>query len=222
MINKIRLFEELEKIDSLSIESRTQTYLKIQKTISDFVRFKSNKESIRNFLQFEMNYSDDVKKIIISEIINKVDKGSPIYNELCKYYKTLISKKNLINSYQWQGKDEDLLEFYNQTISEYKLIASETSLDQFRAVFSSVPIKDISPIKWRKDNASELIYFISKLVESNNINGNKRLDYQKMKSCFIKPDGTKFTEAFKSLKQNIEINLAEDKRTQIDELIKAF
>ena len=222
MINKIRLLEELEKIDSLPIESRVKIYLKIQKTISDFVRHKSNKESILNFLRFEMNYPDDIKKIIISEIISKVDKGSPIYNELCKYYKTLSSKKKSINSYQWQGKDEDLPEFYNQTLNKYKLITSETSLEQFRAVFSSVPVKDISPIKWRKDNASELIYFISKLVESNNIKGNTRLDYQKMKNCFIKPDGTKFTEVFKSLKQSIEINLAEDKRTQIDELIKAF
>ena len=61
--------------------------------------------------------------------------------------------------------------------------------------------------------------FDGTLVESNNIKGNTRLDYQKMKNCFIKPDGTKFTEVFKSLKQSIEINLAEDKRTQIDELI---
>ena len=222
MINKIRLLEELEKIDSLSIESRTQNYLKTQKTISDFLKYKSDIESIRNFLQFEINYTDDIKKIIISAIISKVDKGSPIYNELCKYYKTLSSKKKSINSYQWQGKDEDLPEFYNKTLNKYKLIASETSLEQFRAVFSSVPTKDISPFRWRKDNASELIYFVSKLVESNNIKGNKRLDYQKMKNCFVKPDGTEFTEVFKALKQNIEINLAEDKRTQIDELIKAF
>jgi len=44
-------------------------------------------------------------------------------------------------------------------IDKYKLIAPETTLEQFKATFTGQPIESINPIKWHQDNASELLYF---------------------------------------------------------------
>ena len=108
-------------------------------------------------------------------------------------------------------------------INKYKLIAPETTPEQFKAIFTGQSIDDINPIKWHQVNASELLYFIDRLEQSNNIAHNpKRADYQKLKACFIKPDGNPFNAVWKSLKSNIEINLSPDKQKAIDELINNF
>ena len=107
-------------------------------------------------------------------------------------------------------------------IDKYRLIAPETTLEQFKAVFTRQPIESINPIKWHQDNASELLYFIDRLEQSNNIEHNpKRADYQKLKACFVKPDGSQFNEALKILKQQIQF-IAPDKQTAIDELVSNF
>jgi hypothetical protein len=108
-------------------------------------------------------------------------------------------------------------------LNKYKLIAPETSLEQFKAVFTGQAIESINPIKWHQDNASELLYFIDRLQQTNNIVHNpKRADYQKLKACFVKPDGKPFNAVWKSLKTNLEINLSPDKQKAIDELVSNF
>lgn len=54
-------------------------------------------------------------------------------------------------------------------IDNYKLIAPETTCEQFKAVFTGQAIESINPIKWHQDNASELLYFIDRLQKTNNI-----------------------------------------------------
>jgi hypothetical protein len=109
-------------------------------------------------------------------------------------------------------------------VNELKLIASETSYEQFKAAFSGQPIDEsFEPIRWHQNNSSELLYFIDRLEQSNNIEHNpKRADYMKLKACFVKPDGSQFDVVWKSLKTNIEINLSPDKQKVIDGLIKDF
>lgn len=134
-------------------------------------------------------------------------------------------KKVKMTSYVWQNNpDKELPELYNWMVNELKLIASETSYEQFKAVFSRQSIDEsFEPIRWHQNNSSELLYFIGRLEQSNNIEHNpKRADYKKLKACFVKPDGSQFEVVWKSLKTNIEINLSPDKQKAIDELVSHF
>ena len=133
--------------------------------------------------------------------------------------------KNKMTSYVWQNNpDKELPEFYNRMVNEVKLIASETSYKQFQAVFTGQPIDEsFEPIRWHQNNSSELLYFINRLEQSNNIQHNpKRTDYKKLKACFVKPDGSQFDVAWKSLKTNIEVTLSTDKQKALDELVSNF
>ncbi|MHC1774016.1 MAG: hypothetical protein AB9834_01260 [Lentimicrobium sp.] len=143
------------------------------------------------------------------------------------YLKWLISLNNLKSSqrysYEWQNKpDEELLELYNLLSNKYKLIAPDTTYEQFKPIFTKHPIESIIPIRWHDDNVSELLYFIQRLEQSDQVKHTKNADYQKMTACFIKPDGNPFQAAFKNLKTNIIINLSPDKQRPIDELISQF
>ncbi len=131
-----------------------------------------------------------------------------------------VQKKNKL-SYVWQGKsDEELPNLYQQM--KGKFIDNESDLSQFIAIFSGLPIQNLKPIKWHSDNASEVLYFILQLEDTQNIASGKRVDYQKLKACFFKPDGTPFTASFKELKQNIDINLSTDKQRAIKDLVSTF
>ena len=135
-----------------------------------------------------------------------------------------VKKNKTINSYVWQSNpDNELPELYSLMTLTYKLIAPETTYEQFKAVFTGQPIVEIVPIKWHQDNASELLYFIVKLEESSNIVHNPiRADYKKMTACFVKPDGEFFEAVWKSLKTVIDINLSSDKQKAIDALVNNF
>ena len=127
-------------------------------------------------------------------------------------------------SYEWQNEpDKELPELYSLMIDKYKLIAPQTTLEQFKAIFTGQPIESINPIKWHQDNASELLYFIGRLEQLNNVVHNpKRADYQKMTACFVKPDGKPFTANWKQINQTISINLSTEKQKAIDELAGDF
>lgn len=137
-------------------------------------------------------------------------------------------KKKKMLTYKWNGLyvriDGELSELYSMMIDEYKLIAPETTYEQLKAVFTANPIDKIIPIKWHDENATELLYFISKLEDTENIERNKknRSNYKRLEACFIKSNGEKFNPAWKQLKQTMEIDLSEQKREIIDSLSKRF
>ena len=92
-----------------------------------------------------------------------------------------------------------------------------------KAIFTGQPIVEgFEPVRWHDSTATELLYLIDKFEKTNNIKYNNRSDYQKLKACFVKPDGKPFHEAFKSLKTNLKISLSEDKQKAIDKLIENF
>ena len=133
-------------------------------------------------------------------------------------------KQQTKTSYIWQGNpDDELPELYSLLTNEYKLISPETTQEQFTAIFTRQSIDNIKPIKWHQNNATELLYFIIRLEQLNNIVHNpKRADYTKLKACFVDPDGQEFKAKWKSLKTHIEINLSPEKQNAIDELVKQF
>jgi hypothetical protein len=184
--------------------------LDFQKVVKDLNHLHWNR--IEEFGQFFPDQMES-KSISISEIIGEFSgtKG-----------KTKNPQKK--TSYVWQTKpDQELPELFGLMINKYKLIAPETTLEQFTAVFTGQAIESINPIRWHQDNASELLYFIGRLEETDNVVHNpKRADYQKMTTCFVKPDGKPFTANWKQINQTININLSPEKQKAIDELVSTF
>lgn len=225
-----------------------QTEWQLQRFIE---QFKKNFQKLR--LKAVEKWTDELNRIEPSEAVAKIDKqlyelrkkelladiGADGLNDWDRWLQKYLSneidyqqkkptrkppKQQTKTSYVWQNNpDKELPELYKLMIDNYKLIAPETTLEQFKAVFTGQAIESINPIKWHQDNASELLYFIDRLQQTNNIVHNpKRTDYQKLKACFVKPDGSQFNEALKSLKTKIDINLSPDKQTAIDELVSNF
>jgi len=169
-------------------------------------------DRIEEFGQFHPGY-EPPKSLSILDIIRE-------YPENKKRTKSPPKK----TSYVWQNEPEkELPELYSLMIDKYKLIASETLIKDFTAVFTAQPIESMNPIRWHQDNASELLYFIVRLEETDNVGHNpKRADYQRMTACFVKPDGKPFTVNFKQIKQTINITLSQEKQKAIDELVSTF
>lgn len=206
------------------------------------------RQHIEDFLDFHYNrfvgqpilFLDAIANFMLLSKHHKVFEVIPpkkfeAYTQMVQEW--VLQKKNLavafsgpkkiktidLKTYKWQSKHADeLLELYNLMLTKYKLIDQDTTLEQFRAVFTGQSVELISPVKWHKDNASELLYFVLKLSESHNIPNKKRTDYLQLKACFVRPDGKPFEANFKELKQNIEINLSSELKSAIDELLKQF
>jgi len=225
-----------------------QTEWQLQRFIE---QFKKNFQKLR-IKRFEA-YSKELENLLPSEAVAKIDKqlyelrkkellaeigGEGLNNWenwLKKYYSNEIDhqqkrpakkppKQQKKTSYVWQSNpDKELPKLHSLMINKYKLIAPETTYEQFKAIFTGQPIESIEPIKWHQENASELLYFIGRLEQSSNIVHNpKKADYLKMTACFVKPDGQEFKANWKQIKQNISINLSPDKQKAIDELVKNF
>lgn len=152
-----------------------------------------------------------------------VEKIRPELLEMEAYFTNLLTKtpkQQKKTSYVWQkNPDKELPELYKLMIDKYKLIAPETTLEQFKAVFTGQPINEIKPIRWHQDNASELLYFNEAIQAKVD---NVWHIYQRLAACFVKPDGKPFNAVWKSLKTNIDINLSSDKQKAIDELVRNF
>jgi hypothetical protein len=153
--------------------------------------------------------------------------GAFVYlNETIKIANSILNPQpekktaNVKTSYKWHSNpDKELPELHKLMIGKYKLIAPETTYEQFEAVFTGQAIESISPIKWHQDNASELLYFNEAIKDK--VNDVWHI-YQRLAACFVKPDGKQFNAVWKSLKTNIEINLSPEKQEAIDELVNNF
>ncbi len=171
---------------------------------------KNNPET--DFEYWEVNHDGyRIASDIIAWITKPIDK--PI-DEIKPPLKT-IKKTSQKTTYQWQKTfiDYELKKLHKNMLGV--LIDKNTTLDDFKAIFTAKPIESINPIKWHNDNASELLYFIEKCK----IVKTKRSDYKKLTSCFLTSDGTKFKAEFKVIKQNLDINLSDKKQKSIDKIL---
>ena len=221
-----------------------QTEWQLQRFIE---RFKKNFQKLR--LKTVEKWTDELNRIEPSEAVAKIDKqlyelrkkelladiGADGLNDWDKWLQKYLSneidyqqkkptrkppKQQKKTSYVWQSNpNKELPELYSLMINKYKLIAPETTPEQFKAIFTGQPIESINPIKWHQDNASELLYFNEAI--KNKVNDVWHI-YQRLEACFVKPDGKPFKAVWKSLKTNIEINLSPDKQKAIDELVSSF
>lgn len=221
-----------------------QTEWQLQRFIE---RFKKNFQKLR--LKTVEKWTDELNRIEPSEAVAKIDKqlyelrkkelladiGADGLNDWDKWLQKYLSneidyqqkkptrkppKQQKKTSYVWQSNpNKELPELYSLMINKYKLIAPETTPEQFKAIFTGQSIESINPIKWHQDNASELLYFNEAI--KNKVNNVWHI-YQRLAACFVKPDGMQFNAVWKSLKTNIEINLSPDKQKAIDELVRNF
>jgi hypothetical protein len=201
----------------------------IENTIEyDIEEYRKNEYWVLDFEEYK-NFIDVSKPIEtlfnLSELFVQLYRLEMFNDFLIADYKTIIKKQQTKTSYKWNSNpDTELPELYNLMINKYKLIASETTYEQFKAVFTGQPLDEtFKAVNWHQSNASELLYFILKLQELNNIEHNpKRTDYSILSLCFVGPDGSPFTAHWKQLKQNISTNLSTDKQKAIDELVVNF
>jgi hypothetical protein len=110
-------------------------------------------------------------------------------------------KQQKRTTYQWQGNaDKELPELYSLMINKHKLIASDTTLEQFTAIFTGQPIKNIRPIKW---NVSKTLnaYFIEQLINKNKLSKAINIDIWVIsKYCFS--NGANFSQSIDNYKNS--------------------
>ncbi|MBK9255699.1 MAG: hypothetical protein IPM42_09455 [Saprospiraceae bacterium] len=227
-------FAELIKAAKQLNEVGKKIGTEINKGKDDFDKLKS--ESLNYFQSRNLLIPHDFDKFYLwllenyypdTNVFPRVDPNDFInyslyYDEYHNDLKRKPKPKGKQISYVWQtNPDKEIPELYSLMKDTYKLIDPQTNLKQFTAVFTGQDIENINPIKWHDDIVSELIYFDLLICQFLYPDIN-RSNFQRMKSCFVKPDGQKFEANFKELKYNIEINLNPDKIEQLDLLIKSI
>jgi hypothetical protein len=111
-------------------------------------------------------------------------------SEILKYFPNIEDEIKTIGNpnkttYVWQSNpDKELPKLYNLMKNKYKLIAEETTYEQFNAVFTGQPTENIKPIKWlvaKNLNA----YFIEQLVIEKKLSKAANKDvWDIAKKCF--------------------------------------
>jgi len=177
--------------------------------------------------QINAKYQGEILPTDYYHRLNEVAKSEFLYGVVCVYYYYWLKKEyeELLNhdtlkaqknesgandakgaiSYQWQGKPVELESFYKEVKGVY--ISNETSLLDFCAVFDGSPISKISKLKWKEDNATEVLLFVHEMIEAGLLKRGKSMNYLQLSACFCKPDGSPFTENFKNLYQPIKNGL---------------
>lgn len=107
--------------------------------------------------------------------------------------KSQKKKSQKKTSYLWlNNPDKELPELFSLMINKKNLISSDTTYEQFKAVFTGQPIQSINPIKW---NATKSLnaYFIEQLINKNKLSKAINTDiWEISKYCFSK--GTNFSQ----------------------------
>lgn len=128
-------------------------------------------------------------------------------------------KPREFKSYSKLGLAENEIdELYELLISKRLIIKENNSLDSLKAVFSSSIIGTFRPIWWN-GSPSELIYFVSELMEKGLINKESRMDYEnRLRKCFLDENGKAFLSDFASLKRDLLL-ISQSTKEPIDEII---
>jgi len=101
------------------------------------------------------------------------------YRNHLRSHNTVPNKIKKRTSYVWQNNpDNELPELHRLMINKYKLIAPETTYEQFKDIFTGQPIDEsFEPIRWLNSNRL-LAYFLDSVFSSQDwqsIAGNGKL-----------------------------------------------
>ena len=181
-------------VTALIIERIPEQFAKWKYDIDNCI-FLTKKKKIRSYLELidlvlhQLEFNSDIEN-------NAVKKIKPELLEMEAYFKGLLNKppkQQKSTTYQWQGNaDKELPELYSLLVDEYKLIASDTTLEQFTDIFTGQSIDSIDSIKWSASKSLNA-YFIEQLISKNKLSKAINTDvWEISKSCFI--DGTNFSQ----------------------------
>ena len=183
--------------ESIPSENGKSTYgIQTEWQLQRFIQqFKKNIQKLR--IKAVEKWTDELNSIEPSEAVAKIDKqlyglkkkelladiGSDDLNDwekwLKKYYSNekdhqqkrtnkKLPKQQKKTSYVWQSNpDTELPQLHQLMIIDYNLIAPETTLEQFKAVFTGQSIESIKPIKWIESNRL-LAYFLESFFSGMN------------------------------------------------------
>jgi hypothetical protein len=128
-------------------------------------------------------------------------------------------------TYKWKVKPEEIETLFNRM--KGKFIANDTTYEEFEAIFSGKPIKEITPIKWHKENASELLFFILTLSEPStyDLGFNMKIEpkkhiYKTLVKCFVKSNKKPFEAKWKSLRTDIQVTLSQENQDAVKALYR--
>lgn len=121
-------------------------------------------------------------------------------------------------SYKWLLTTDQLKELYRM-LNPVHII--DTSEEDFIAVFTRKPVGSFSPVRWRDDSASEVVFFIYQLIHKDCLSESKgSMNYQKLISCICKPDGQPFdSKSLASSKYKLDSHPTQDKKEAIQDII---
>lgn len=223
---KMKIFSDLHGFGYNLIE--LISYSKKHQFLSEYINYSKNGGHPHSNGKVSENidwYLNEAEECLQHNVTISPNELSDFFLNAIKYSHLDQSKSKDKISYVWNmHPDKELPELYSKMLNEYKLIESETTYEQFNAIFTGQPTgKTFEPVRWHNNNASELLYFVIKLEESSNIVCNpNQTDYKKLTSCFVQPNGNKFEANWRQLKTNIRINLSQDRQKTIDDLLFSF
>lgn len=187
-------------------------------------------EKISELINFHLRYYTREQRGNIIEFVNELkqvsrtnldkyqrDKFISVIAELEKNEAPAVKTKRTTQITSYKSEKYSLSKLFNAV--KGKLIDKDTPKEDFNNVFSSKPVSEINSVKWHDSNASELLYFILQLMEKEFIAKEKRVNYNRLKGCFVKNDGKPFTENFKELKQSLDISFSTEKSISIDKIL---
>lgn len=132
----------------------------------------------------------------------------------------------IIKTYRWKCKKTKSLE---TLFERMKLRLSEASFEDFKAVFTAQEINDVKPLK-TNFSATELIYFLDKMMTKKLIETEKNLNIKRLKACFVRVDGSIYKENLSPLRSQLKKDdhvanydvLTLEKRKNIDALLNSL
>tara|TARA_B100000767_G_scaffold87040_1_gene83654 strand:+ start:800 stop:1672 length:873 start_codon:yes stop_codon:yes gene_type:complete len=148
-------------VTAAHIHQIPEVFTKWKTNIDNYLKSTIDKD-IRAFsklidlILYRLEFNSDV-------VNNAVNKIKPELLEMEDYLKRLLIKRpkqQTKTSYIWPNNpDKELPKLYAMLTNEYKLISSETTLDQFTKTFTGQPTEGIKPITWINTNRL-LAYFL--------------------------------------------------------------
>lgn len=129
----------------------------------------------------------------------------------------LLHKKIL--TYDWIGKPQNKTVLFK--ILKDVFIDKETKVKDFCNIFENVNTAGIKPIKWIM-LPTDLLLFLNEMMNEGLIKDErKRMNWLKLNACFCKADGSRFTEALRSIFKQIKDEITTEKK-DIKELVKSL
>jgi len=182
--------------DSLKHELLLQldvTKKEIEQSIHESKQLKD--ETLIEIFEAKNLICDEVKRFILSQQV--------------KHEHEIMKKEPQERlSFKWLKDDYLLTKFYNK-LKLNELISADTDFDDFKAVFSNIPVSDIKkPVQWEK-GAKLFAYFFHKLITNNFIP--QTPSWINLRYCFTynRSDTGKYVPIHEGVKAHVTVFLKE-------------